>query len=219
VIVIDAVRPGHHWSTFPVPEPHPSQTVDQSRLPAVRGYPASRLGNSQAPGRWKAEMTVEQELREVLVNDLRALNGAEHRLVLRLEDIAADVAQGKLKKTLLTQRDITQKRRHRLEKVFKSIDAEPQEAESQILDEILDAAERDGEPGFAADLGAATAVLQAVQFQMGGYDAAIKLATQLKQSKAESRLARCAGELEHAGQEMEKMIEEVASEALKHAGS
>jgi ferritin-like metal-binding protein YciE len=165
-------------------------------------------------------MTVKQEIRALLVADLEALNGAEQRLIIRLEDIAEDVSQEKLKKTLLTQRDIAQKRAQRLERVFKSIDAEPQASDAGVLDAILDAADPDDaaeRSRLTTDLTAATTVLKAVQFHMGGYEAAVKLATQLEQSRAESHLEKCSGELEHAGQEMEQMIEEVASAALRRS--
>ena len=103
----------------------------------------------------------ERAIRATLIAELEALNGGERKLVLRLEEIAASVRQDKLKKTLLTQRDIAQKRVERMRKVFKSIDAEPQEAEAHALDAILERPE--GMGALTTDLSAATAVLQAVQ--------------------------------------------------------
>ena len=150
----------------------------------------------------------------LLENGIKEMYGVEKTLLEPLERAAGIVSNDQLRKVLLGHHKVTKKQIDRLEKAFKSLGKTPRRARSKALDVLLADLKAAGSAGSSADdtvdLRIAHAALRIEHFELASYKFLVQIAVQAGNNRVSSQLEKNMGEEESAGQELEKMAEEIA---------
>lgn len=153
-------------------------------------------------------------LKTLLETGIRQAYAGEKASLAPLERAAGRVSDEQLRKVLRGHHKVTQKQIERLEKAFKSLRKPTGGQRDPVSDLLLEDLETAGRKGSAGgdtvDLRVCAAALRIEHFELATYKYLIKLSIRTGPKRVTSQLEKNMGEEESAGQELEKMAEEIA---------
>jgi ferritin-like metal-binding protein YciE len=148
-----------------------------------------------------------QTAHELFLHELADILDGERRLVEALEEQANNASRPELKRAFESHRNQTQKQIERLEQAFESIGEEPEQTQCKgllgLIEEYRSFAEEDP-AGDILDIFSAGAAEKVEKYEISSYESLIRMARQMKHTKAAQLLSQ---NLKEEQQTLKKMQE------------
>lgn len=134
-----------------------------------------------------------QTAHELFVHELADILDGERRLVEALEEQATNASRPELKKAFESHRNQTEKQVQRLEQAFQSIGEEPEQTECKglmgLIEEYKTFTEEDPAEDIL-DIFSAGAAEKVEKYEISSYESLIRMARQMKHTKAAQLLSQ-----------------------------
>ena len=134
-----------------------------------------------------------QTAHELFLHEMSDILDGERRLLDALEEQANNASRPELKKAFESHRNQTEKQVQRLEQAFQSIGEEPEETECKglmgLIEEYKSFAEQDPAEDIL-DIFSAGAAEKVEKYEISSYESLVRLARQMKHTKAAQLLGQ-----------------------------